>query len=163
MPKVIMGIDPGSQVTGYGLILMEGNHTLRYLGCGCVRTQAEQIFSQRLKFIYDEITRLIREHNPDPVVFEDIFYSRNVRSALLLGHARAAAMLAALNLGKSIVSYSPREIKLSLTGNGSAAKEQVRSMVLNLLGLRQSDLPLDASDALAVAICAGYRQNQNPC
>ncbi len=161
MPQIIMGIDPGSQVTGYGLVLLENNHTLRCIGCGCVRTQAQQFFHQRIKFIYDEIFRLIGEYNPDQVVFEDVFYSRNVRSALQLGQARAGAMLAALNLGKNIVSYSPREIKLALTGNGSAGKEQVRYMVLRLLGMQQKELPLDASDALAIAICASHRQQSS--
>ncbi|MBN2356977.1 crossover junction endodeoxyribonuclease RuvC [candidate division KSB1 bacterium] len=158
MPELIMGIDPGSRITGYGFVQIERNNTLRFLACGCVRTRSKEMFHQRIHYIYNEITRLIREYNPDQVALEDIFYSRNIRSALQLGQARASAILAALNLGKEIATFTPREIKLALTGNGAAAKEQVQYMVLQLLGIQRRDLPLDASDALAVAICGGHRR-----
>lgn len=150
---LIMGIDPGSMVTGYGLVTNEDNKLLRFVACGCVRTDSREIFHQRIKYIYDEVSRLIREYNPDQVALEDIFYSRNIKSAMQLGQARASAILAALNLDKEITIYSPREIKQALTGNGSAAKEQVQYMVLQILDIKKGNLSLDESDALAIAIC----------
>jgi len=159
----IMGIDPGSMVTGYGFVSSERKGPTHYIACGCIRTHASDDFHQRIKHIHDEIARLIEEQQPDEVALEDIFYSRNIRSALQLGQARAAAILAALNAGRTVKIYSPREIKQALTGSGSAAKEQVQYMVRQLLDIHQLDLPLDASDALAIALCHSHRVWSSLC
>ncbi len=158
MPLMVMGIDPGSQVTGYGIIAIEKRGAASFIAAGVVRTSSRTPFFERIKYIYDEIERLIATHQPDEVALEDIFYARNIKSSLQLGQARGAAVLAALNAGKSVTAYAPREIKLALTGHGAAAKEQVQYMVGQILHVPLADYPLDASDALAIALCHGYRR-----
>jgi crossover junction endodeoxyribonuclease RuvC len=153
---VVMGIDPGSQVTGYGLVAFDSGGP-RYLACGAIRTGGQPDFHARLKYIYDEIARLIGEHRPERIALEDIFYARNARSSLMLGQARAAAILAALNAGVPVSAYAPAEVKLAITGRGSAAKEQVRYMVVQLLAVDLGKQSLDVSDALAIALCHALR------
>ncbi len=148
---VVLGIDPGLSRTGFGLIQI--NHlTLKCIEYGCISPKADN-FAFRLKYIYDNVSSLIEKYGPRFVAFEDVFFSRNAKSALILGQARGAALLAAANMNKNISVYSPREVKQALTGNGAASKEQVRFMVERLLELPDKVSPLDASDALAVAIC----------
>ncbi len=154
---VVMGIDPGSQVTGYGFVAIDAGAAPRFLACGAIRTSSRQSFHQRLKHIYDEVARLIAEHPPDQVALEDIFYARNAKSSLQLGQARGAAVLAALNAGMPVAAYSPAEVKMAITGHGRAAKEQVRYMVAQLLSVPLEKQSLDASDALAIALCHGLR------
>ena len=152
---VALGIDPGSIVTGFGLI-----ETQPYITCieyGCIRSKSKSDFSLRLKTIYDGISDLIQKYNPDSIAFEDIFYGHNVKSAIQLGHARGAAIVSAVNANVELSFYSPREVKLAVTGYGNASKEQVQKMVQNLLRLEEPVLPLDASDALAVALCHLFR------
>ncbi|HOC25099.1 MAG TPA: crossover junction endodeoxyribonuclease RuvC [bacterium] len=154
---VVMGIDPGSQITGYGIVAISAGEAPRHVACGAIRTRSCDDFSARLKLIYDEVAQLIALHRPDQVALEDIFYARNARSSLLLGQARAAAVLAALNGGVPVSAYSPSEVKMAVTGRGSAAKEQVRYMVMQLLGITLSGESLDVSDALAIALCHALR------
>jgi crossover junction endodeoxyribonuclease RuvC len=154
---IVMGVDPGSVVTGYGLIEKKQDDTLDVVNSGCVRTSAKDDFYFRLKKIYDEISKCIDEYCPAHVVFEDVFYSRNVKVALQLGQARGAALLAAVNHERKIYTYSAREVKQALTGYGNASKEQVQAMVTRLLRLQQKLSPLDISDALAIAICHLHR------
>ena len=149
---LVMGIDPGSAITGYGII-EENDNGLECKEYGCIRLHQHKEFYLRLKKIYDTISKLINKYNPDIVVFEDVFYGRNIKVVLQLGQARGAAILAAVNAQKSISIYSPREVKQALTGFGSASKEQVQKMVKSLLNVEKTITPLDASDALAVAIC----------
>jgi crossover junction endodeoxyribonuclease RuvC len=153
---IVLGIDPGNAVTGYGFIRSEETF-FECLVFGTIRPKPQMDFQFRLKHIYDQVNALIHQHQPDSVSFEDIFFNRNFKSALQLGQARGAAILAAINSGKPIAIYSPREVKQALTGNGSAAKEQVQIMVQHLLQLTQPIVPLDASDALAIAICHANR------
>jgi crossover junction endodeoxyribonuclease RuvC len=150
---VVLGIDPGSNVTGFGII--NSNNTSHYecVHYGCIRLGNKKEFFVRLKEINNGIADIIDEYNPDFVALEDIFYSRNVKAAIQLGQARGAAVIAALNKDKNVSSYSPREVKQALTGNGGASKEQVQKMVEMILSLKQQNVPLDASDALAIAIC----------
>ena len=147
-----MGIDPGSSCTGYGII-EEINSSLKVVHWGCVKSKPRQPFSQRLKFIYDELIMIIRKFNPDEVAIEDMFFATNVKSALKLGQTRGIAVLSAVNEGKLIAEYSPLEVKQSVVGYGRAEKTQVQDMVTSLLRLKEKPEPLDASDALAVAIC----------
>ncbi len=149
---LVLGIDPGSAITGYGIV--EANDDgLECKEYGCLRLQQYKEFYLRLKKIYDRVSSLINDYNPDKVVFEDVFYGRNIKVVLQLGQARGAAILASVNAEKSISIYSPREVKQALTGFGGASKEQVQKMVKSLLNFEKPITPLDASDALAIAIC----------
>ena len=147
-----MGIDPGSSCTGYGII-EEINSALKVVHWGSVKSKPRQPFPQRLKFIYDELVMVIHEFNPDEVAIEDMFFATNVKSALKLGQTRGIAVLSAVNEGKPVAEYSPLEVKQSVVGYGRAEKTQVQDMVTSLLRLKEKPEPLDASDALAVAIC----------
>ncbi len=150
---LVLGIDPGSVITGYGLIQSLQTSTYECMEFGCVRTDQNKPFHLRLKEIYDRVSDLIASFRPDFVALEDIFYSRNVKAAMQLGQARGASVLAALNADKTIVTYTPREVKQALTGHGAASKEQIQRMVAKLLCLEPMRAPLDASDALAIAVC----------
>ena len=147
-----MGIDPGSSCTGYGII-EEINGVLKVVHWGSVKSRPRQPFPQRLKFIHDELILVIRKFNPDEVAIEDVFFATNVKSALRLGQTQGIAVLSAVNEGKPVAEYSPLEIKQSVVGYGRAEKAQVQDMVAYLLKLKEKPNPLDASDALAVAIC----------
>ena len=147
-----MGIDPGSNCTGCGII-EEINNELRVVYWGSIRSKTRQPFPQRLKFIYDELVAIIQEFNPDEVAVEDMFFATNVKSALKLGQTRGIAVLSAVNEGKPVAEYSPLEVKQSVVGYGRAEKQQVQEMVTTLLRLKEKPEPFDASDALAVAIC----------
>ena len=148
----IFGIDPGSERTGYGCIDTDGRrHHL--LVCGAVSVPPHAAFPDRLQAIHAGLTRLLAEQRPDCVAVENIFYAKNVRRALKLGHARGVALLAAAEAGVPIAEYSPAEIKRAVVGFGRAEKSQIGQMVKLLLGLDTPPAPHDAADALAVAIC----------
>ena len=158
---VVMGIDPGSNCTGYGLV-EEIKGQPRVVHWGAVRTKPKQAFPERLKLIYNELVAVIREFSPDVVAVEDIFFAKNVKSALKLGQTRGVTLLAAANQDIAIAEYSPLEVKQSVVGYGRADKYQVQDMVTTLLGLKEKPEPFDASDALAVAICHLHTaQHQN--
>jgi crossover junction endodeoxyribonuclease RuvC len=148
----IFGIDPGSERTGYGCIESIGSrhHLVIY---GSLSAPARATFPEKLKHIHAGLVTLLARHQPDCVAVETIFYSRNVRSALKLGHARGIALLAASEAGLSVVEYAPAEIKRAVVGYGRAEKHQVQQMIQLLLGLATPPSPHDAADALAVAIC----------
>ncbi len=154
---VILGIDPGSATTGYGIVKARGPHDFECLGYGTIRSKAKENMPTRLKKIYDGIAELIDQFQPDHVALEDVFHGRNIQTALKLGQARGAAIIAALNAEKEIAAYSAREVKMSLTGYGAASKEQVQCMVGEILNLKKPATPLDASDALAIALCHAQR------
>lgn len=147
----IIGIDPGSRVTGYGLIEADRGQ-LRFIACGVVKTTTTYPFSYRLNEIFEGINEVIQLHAPAVAAVEDVFLATNPRSALKLGHARGAAVVAAMQNGLTVFDYSPRVVKQGVAGYGQADKEQVQHMVKVLLGLTGSPSS-DAADALAVAIC----------
>ncbi len=151
MSEVVLGIDPGSRATGFGIVRRDG-HRLRPVAQGVVRPSASSPLPMRLMAIFQGISRKIEEFSPDAVAVEEIFFSMNARSALVLGHARGAALLAAANHGLPVHEYSPSEVKNAVVGYGRAEKQQVQQMVRLILGLAQPP-PQDAADALAVAIC----------
>jgi crossover junction endodeoxyribonuclease RuvC len=151
----IFGIDPGSTRTGYGCVETDGTRH-RLLTCGAVAPPAASSFPERLHVIHDTLVRLLRDTTPDCVVVESLFYSRNVRSALQLGHARGVAVLAAVQAGMPVVEYTPAEIKLAVVGYGRADKRQMQQMVKLLLGLDVVPTPHDAADALAAALCHAH-------
>lgn len=148
----IMGIDPGSQCTGVGII-DDISGELSAVHWGGIRCNPKEPFVQRLKTVYQELRRILREYQPDAVAVEEMFFAKNVQSALKLGQVRGVALLAAAHADLHIGEYSPTAVKQSVTGYGRAGKEQVQSMVVHLLKLKKPPTPLDASDALAIAIC----------
>jgi len=148
----VMGIDPGSTCTGYGIV-DENNRQLKVVSWGGIQCSPKQAFPERLKRIYDELMRIMDEFSPDSVAIESLFFATNAQSTLKLGQARGVSLLAAVNSNKPIAEYSPLEVKQSVVGYGRAEKEQVRAMVTALLKLKEKPEPLDASDALAIAIC----------
>lgn len=147
----IIGIDPGSRITGYGVIVSERGK-LNFVACGVIKTSTEQSFAHRLNQIFDGINEVIQIHQPDVAAVEDVFLAKNPRSALKLGQARGAAVVAAMQNGLAVYDYSPKLVKQGVAGYGQAAKDQVQHMVRVLLGLNGSPSS-DAADALAVAIC----------
>jgi crossover junction endodeoxyribonuclease RuvC len=149
---IILGIDPGSAVTGFGIIETNANK-LRMLDFGVIRTNRNHTLPSKLKTIYDGVAEVIETYKPDQMAVEDIFYSENVKTALVIGHARGVAILAAINRQIPVSEYSPREVKQSVVGNGAADKSQVGYMVKKILSLKGIPKPDDASDALGVAIC----------
>ncbi len=152
---IILGIDPGSRVTGYGLINSVGNK-LQYVDCGCIRTESKS-FPQRLHTIFDELNALIERHAPQQAAVEEVFMGRNASSALKLGQARGSAMVACLSHQLEVSEYSARQVKQAVVGAGAADKAQVQHMVKALLGISDT-LAEDAADALAVAICHANTQ-----
>ncbi len=149
----ILGIDPGSRNTGYGVVdVCSGK--LTHISSGCVRVAGDDM-GARLHLIHQQVSRIVSEHAPQELAIEKVFVHRNVSSALKLGQARGAALVAVVAGGISVHEYSPNEIKQAITGRGHADKQQVQHMVKMLLGLAQAPSS-DAADALAVAICHGH-------
>jgi crossover junction endodeoxyribonuclease RuvC len=152
---VILGIDPGSRVTGFGLIISNGNK-LEYVNSGCIKTQTK-LLPERLKIIFDQLCGVIECHQPEQAAIEEVFMGNNASSALKLGQARGAAMVACLSFDLSLSEYSARKVKQAVVGAGAADKAQVSHMVKALLKI-EDNLVEDAADALAVAICHANTQ-----
>ena len=157
-----MGVDPGSRIAGYGVILIDGNKE-EIVEYGVLNLESSKSHQVRLKQIYDRLTQVIVRCKPDEGAIEMPVYGRNPQSLLKLGRAQSAAMLALLNMQIPVTEYTPKEIKRSVTGNGNAAKEQVWYMVRSILKIKddQPKLGLDASDALAVALCHAHRAGKS--
>lgn len=154
---IILGIDPGSRATGYGLVDTTNEDAKRALAVDTIRLDGSDSHPDRLKQIYDRLFRLIGEHDPEAFAIEMPVYGQNPQSMLKLGRAQAAAMMAALNRDLPVAQYTPKEIKKAVTGNGNASKKQVRFMVESILSPLDSSPSQDAADALAVALCHGNR------
>ena len=152
----IIGIDPGLACTGFGIIEVNNNN-LNLIDYGVVKTNSKELLNIRLNTIYEDLKYIIKKYKPTAMSVEQIFYGKNVKSALLLGHSRGIPLLLSAKFNLTLYEFSARRIKQSLTGNGNASKEQVQFMVKNLLSIDQLPNPTDASDALAAAIC--YNQN----
>ncbi len=148
----VLGVDPGSMATGYGVIEQTKNGRINVLGAGVIRTSPKRSFPDRLKHLYESLCRVIAEFSPVCAAFEQVFVARNAGAALKLGHARAALLMAAINNDLEIFEYSALEVKRAVVGYGRAEKHQVQEMVTLILGLAKPP-PQDASDALAVALC----------
>ena len=148
----VMGIDPGSNCTGFGIVEeLKGN--LHAVHWSSVRSSTKDTFPKRLKRIYEELVIAMEKFSPDVVAVEDLFYATNVKTVIKLGQTRGVAILAAVNSGLQVAEYSPLQIKQSVVGYGRADKNQVQDMVTTLLRLKEKPDPFDASDALAAAIC----------
>jgi len=147
----ILGIDPGTGTTGYGIIDVEGNR-LRHVDNGIIKTRSSDALPLRLKAIYDGLTSILNTFSPEAVAVEQVFLAKNPRAALTLGHARGTAVLSAVNLDLEVYEYSALQVKSAVVGYGHAGKHQVQQMVKTLLNLPEVAQE-DAADALAVAIC----------
>ena len=154
--SIILGIDPGSRITGYGVIRQTGRQ-LTYLGSGCIRTNTTEL-PARLKLIYAGVCEIITQFSPDFFAIEQVFMAKNADSALKLGQARGAAIVAAAEAGLEIAEYSATQVKQAVAGTGGANKEQVMMMVMHLLKLTQKP-QIDASDALAIALCHAHTRS----
>ena len=152
----ILGIDPGLSCTGFGIIEIL-NNKIELVDYGVIKTDSKHKLNLRLNTIFHDIKHVISEYSPVVMSVEQIFYGKNVKSALLLGHARGIPLLLSAEFNLIFYEFSARRIKQSLTGNGNASKEQVQFMVQKLLNMEKPPTPMDASDALAAAIC--YNQN----
>lgn len=148
----VLGIDPGTATTGYGVVEVR-DRSLIPIAHGVIATSPRQSFPARLRVIHQTLQAIIEEHQPKCAVLEGLFFAKNVRTALQLGHARGAALVAVVEAGLSVFEYSPLEVKGAVTGFGRAPKAQVQRMVASLLGLKPGFPSTDATDALAVAIC----------
>jgi crossover junction endodeoxyribonuclease RuvC len=151
----ILGIDPGSRTTGYGVINVSGRR-FAHVASGALAVGGDRPLADRLLSLFDSLADLIRLHRPAIVSIEDVFYAQNVRSAITLGHARGAALVAAAQAGVPVKAYAAAEIKMAVAGTGRAEKAQVQEMVRAILGLARRPGP-DAADALAAAICHAQR------
>jgi crossover junction endodeoxyribonuclease RuvC len=152
---VILGVDPGTAITGFGLVSYEGNH-LKKITFGAIRTSPDQSATIRLHHIYQELLQIIHEYKPDAVAVEELFFNKNVRTALAVGQARGVILLAAATAGYEVAEYTPLQVKLAVTGYGRAEKMQIQEMVRVLLCLTEIPKPDDAADALAIAICHAH-------
>jgi len=149
---LVLGIDPGTAITGWGIVQRDGD-SLALLDYGTVTTAQAAPQPERLQVIYHELGQIIARHGPDAVAVEKLFFSKNVRTALAVGQARGVALLAIADAGLPLHEYTPLEVKQSVSGYGRASKEQVQKLVQILLGLDFIPEPDDAADAIAVAIC----------
>lgn len=158
--EIIIGIDPGTQITGYGIIKVVGN-TYQAIDYGCIRPPARYKLTDRYLIIFNALEEIIDKHSPDALVVETQYVKKNVQSAIKLGMARGIAIVAAKKRGVSIFEYAPSKAKLAVVGNGSASKSQVQKMVQFLLRLSELPTPEDAADALALAICHAHAAQYN--
>jgi crossover junction endodeoxyribonuclease RuvC len=150
---VVLGIDPGTAATGYGVVIRSGARRVRLVECGVIRTSAGESIARRIREIHDEIVALLERHRPDVMSVEDVFQGKNAQSALKLGHARGAIILAATLRDLPVAEYAPRQIKKAVVGNGNATKDQVGFMVQSQLRLKAPPTPADAADGVAAALC----------
>jgi crossover junction endodeoxyribonuclease RuvC len=155
--KIILGLDPGTNIMGYGVILAKGSK-LSLLQFGVIHLGKYGSHELKLKKIFDRVLSLVDEFNPDEVALEAPFFGKNVQSMLKLGRAQGVAMAAALYREAPITEYAPKKVKQSVTGNGNASKEQVAKMLMQIFNLKEMPKLLDASDALGVAVCHHYQK-----
>ncbi len=157
---IVLGIDPGLTKTGFGLLSIS-NDTPKIIDYGIIEPNKNDNLSKRLYSIYTDMNQLIEMFNPTIVSIEDIFYGRNVKSALLLGQARGIAMLCAAKYDIPVFEYSAKKVKQAVTGNGNADKTQLQYMIKQIFKLKQLPTPLDASDAIGIALCYIYQTKTN--
>ena len=154
---IVLGIDPGTASTGYGVVKGDGLGLVSLVECGVIRTRAREPLASRLLEIYDGVAELLQSHRPDVLSVEDVFYAKNVRTTVVLGHARGVVLLAGQQAGVEIVELPPAEIKKAVVGTGSATKEQVQFMLTRLLRLKSVPQPSDAADGVAAALACLMR------
>ncbi|MEO5509647.1 MAG: crossover junction endodeoxyribonuclease RuvC [Longimicrobiales bacterium] len=150
---IVLGVDPGTAATGYGVVARGRDGAVSLLECGVIRTEARTPLPLRLKTIYEGLTEVLSRHAATHMAVEGVFYAKNVRTTVVLGHARGVALLAGTMHGLEVAEYSPAAIKNAIVGTGRADKAQVQFMVMRLLRLRSVPEPADAADGVAVALC----------
>jgi len=155
-----LGVDPGSNTTGYGLINSNGEENT-LIESGIIQPRHQDPLPEKLKEIFKGLVKIIKNSHPHQFAIEQAFYSKNAKSALIMGHARGVAILAAAQSSIPIGEYSPKEVKCAIVGTGNASKSQVQYMVKKLLNLKELPQPTDAADALAVALCHAQRIRHN--
>lgn len=158
MERIILGIDPGTTITGYGVIRAAGNSP-ELITIGLIDLTKYEDHYVKIRHIFERTLGIIDEYKPDELAIEAPFYGKNVQSMLKLGRAQGAAIAAALSRSLPIFEYAPRKIKMSITGQGSASKEQVAAMLMNILKFNNNEMKLDATDGLAAALCHFYQSN----
>lgn len=149
----VLGIDPGTAATGYGVVVREDGGAVMLLECGVVRTRSGAALAERLLDIHEAVLDVVDRHGPDVVAMESVFYGKNVRTTVMLGQTRGALLLTAALRDLPVADYSPAEIKNAIVGTGRATKSQVQFMVKKLLRLKEPPSPSDAADGVAVALC----------
>lgn len=149
----VLGVDPGTAATGYGVVVEGDGGAVSLVECGVIRTDASDPLPTRLREISEGLTDVLTRHRPDVVAVESVFYGKNVKTTVLLGHTRGAILLTAAMHEAEVADYSPAEIKNAMVGTGNATKEQVQFMVKKLLRLKEVPSPNDAADGVAVALC----------
>lgn len=152
---IVMGIDPGFAITGYGVVKYIGNK-FTVLGYGVVSTKASMAFPERLKTLNNRLEELIVNYQPDAISVEELFFSKNIKTAISVAHGRGVAILSAARSGANIYEYTPLQVKQAVVGYGRAEKTQVQQMVKAILNLKEIPKPDDAADALAIAICHAH-------
>lgn len=150
---IVIGVDPGAATTGYGVVARAGGGAVSLIECGVVRTDAHTPLPDRLRQIYDGLGEVLSRHPIDAMAVEGVFYAKNARTSIILGHARGAILLAATLRNLPVFEYAPAEVKNAVVGTGRATKEQVQFMVQRTLRLRTPPSPADAADGVAVALC----------
>ena len=155
---IILGIDPGYAIVGYGLVEFQ-NNKFKVLDYGAITTDKDEAMSDRLTYIYAELQRLIDKYHPDAVAIEELFFNKNAKTAILVAQGRGTAIVACANKNVALYEYTPLQIKQALVGYGRAEKKQVQYMVKMILNLKEVPNPDDTADALAVAICHGNSYN----
>jgi crossover junction endodeoxyribonuclease RuvC len=155
---IVLGVDPGTRITGYGVVARAEDQQLRLVECGAIHSTPRSSLAGRLLEIFDGVAEVIQRTRPDVLCVEGVFYGRNVRTTVILGHARGAVLLAAAVRGIPVVEYPPAEVKNSVVGTGKAGKDQVAFMVQRHLSLAEPPTPADAADGIALALCHQFRQ-----
>jgi crossover junction endodeoxyribonuclease RuvC len=150
---IVLGVDPGLSLTGWGLVSAPKRDSISMLGYGCIKTKPALSLTERLKIIYTELKSLIDNNHPDEMAVEELFFAKEARTVAAVGQARGAILLAAGLSGVPVFEYNPRSVKMGLTGYGSADKNQIQQMVKTFLRLKEIPKPDDAADALAIAVC----------
>ncbi len=148
----VLGIDPGIRTTGFGIIDSNSNR-LSLIACGTINPKLKDTLPLRLNHLFEKVDSIINKFSPDVFSIEDMFYSKNVKTAMILGQARGAMIIAAAQANINIFEFAPRKVKMSVCGNGGASKEQVQYMVMKILNLKEIPGSMDVSDAIAVGIC----------
>lgn len=149
---IVLGIDPGTANTGYGVVAGDGSQRMQLVECGVIRTRPRDPLPSRLREIYEGVEELVSRHRPDMLAVEDVFYAKNVRTTVVLGHARGVILLAGAMHGLAVHEFPPAEIKKAVAGTGAATKEQVQYMITRLLRLKSVPTPSDAADGVAAAV-----------
>ncbi|MGI6777697.1 MAG: crossover junction endodeoxyribonuclease RuvC [Acetivibrionales bacterium] len=152
---VIMGIDPGFAITGYGIVKYEGNK-FSVLDYGAITTKASMVLSRRLLHLSERLEEIIAQYKPDAISVEELFFNKNIKTALSVGHGRGVALLVAAKSGSEVFEYTPLQVKQAVVGYGRAQKSQIQQMVKVMLNLPEIPEPDDVADALAVAICHAH-------